>query len=463
MSITKKTIGILKYIFLALALLFLLIVTAVNLPFVHTYIAKKTNTILSEKGIPVHIGKITLLINGKVGIRNLEIFSSPTDTIIYAEKVNIAVDILPLFSKKIVIDDISLNNATINIITNPKTEEINIASVFSSSSKSDEKIPPKTINQNKKPWEIKGNNVSLKNIRFQYNDSVAGILVQQSLAKANININSFSFLNRQIDVGSIQLEKPVGSVGIWQGKAKVAVDTVTTTDWKFSVKKLNIKDLSFELNQPDIGQSINVSLEKGNISTSKINLLTSEIKVSDINLIKPKVYFIKNSLVKNESVSKDKTNSSLFVLPMQSWNITNENLEINDGLLEFRDADTTHTAELNQWLPIKNLNVLLKNTAITPKGYVLNSKMAFALSNTLNINSAEIYFSYDSLHNFTLESDLTAQLDKDKNWLKKDLELNFTTKIDGDTSAININECKLISTTGLRFNLSGEIEHPFPN
>jgi hypothetical protein len=460
-SITKKTINILKVIFLAIALLFLVIVAAVNLPFVHTFIAKKANTILSEKGIPVHVGKITLLINGKVGIRNLEIYSSPTDTIIYAEKVNVAVDIIPLFSKKISFDEVSLSNAVINIITDPLTGEINIASVFSSSAGTPDPEETQTKKSNKKPWDISGNGVTLKNIRFKYSDPLGGILVKQSLSKANIDIDYFSLQNRQIDVGHITIEKPIGMVGIWEGKEKESNDSVSVTDWKFMVKKLNIEDLIFELNQPDIGQSMNVSLEKGNISTSKINLLTSEIKVNDVHLIKPKVYFIKDSLIKTESEPEVKTNSSLFVLPMLSWNITNENFEIDDGLLEFRDADTTHTAELNQWLPLKNLNVLLKNTAITPKGYTLNSKMAFALSNTLNINSAELRFSYDSLHNFTLESDFTAQLDKDQNWLKKDLELNFATNIKGDTSEINIDEFKLISTTGLRFNLSGKIENPF--
>ena len=102
--ILKVAVRILKYLFLSLVLLFLLLVGAVNLPFVHKLITQKTNTILAEKGIPVHIDGITLLLNGKIGINELAMVLPPNDTIIYAGKVRIDVSPLPLLSNKIKIN-----------------------------------------------------------------------------------------------------------------------------------------------------------------------------------------------------------------------------------------------------------------------------------------------------------------------------------------------------------------------
>ena len=73
-------------------------------------IDKKTNTILAEKGIPVHVGKITLLINGKIGLKQLEIISTKTDTIIYAGKASVDIRPLPLLKKRVIVKNINLEN-----------------------------------------------------------------------------------------------------------------------------------------------------------------------------------------------------------------------------------------------------------------------------------------------------------------------------------------------------------------
>jgi len=96
----KVALNIVKYLIGSLVLLFLLLVAAVNLPFVHTLITKKTNTILAEKGLPIHVGKITLLLNGKIGLDQLEIIRSDTDTILFAGKASVEMRPLQLLKKQ---------------------------------------------------------------------------------------------------------------------------------------------------------------------------------------------------------------------------------------------------------------------------------------------------------------------------------------------------------------------------
>ena len=88
----KKAFQILKILCLYLVLFFFLLVGTVNLPFVHRSLTKKANSIFYDKGLPLHIGKVTLLVSGKIGIEKVEIITGSSDTILYAGSIRIAVN-----------------------------------------------------------------------------------------------------------------------------------------------------------------------------------------------------------------------------------------------------------------------------------------------------------------------------------------------------------------------------------
>ena len=99
--VIKKAFKILNYLALSLVLLFVLLVAIVNLPVVHKVITSKANQVLADAGIPVHIGKFTLLINGKIGIEEVEIIAAGKDTMVYAGNASINFRPLPLLFKKL--------------------------------------------------------------------------------------------------------------------------------------------------------------------------------------------------------------------------------------------------------------------------------------------------------------------------------------------------------------------------
>ncbi|HSH20928.1 MAG TPA: translocation/assembly module TamB domain-containing protein, partial [Draconibacterium sp.] len=458
--ILKKVVRLLKYLFLSMVLLFLLIVGAVNLPFVHTALTKKTNSILAENDIPVNIGNISLLLNGKIAVKEITIIMPPCDTIVYAGETRVDISILPLLSKKLVVNQINLNDAFVNILTDTITGELNIISVFNSKKNKPVKTEEEKLNSsNDNPWEIDAKSVDLKNIRFIYSDSNSGILVKQNLATAEIDFSTFSLQKRQIDIKSIEIDKSFGMVGIWEGKIKTEKDTTTTADWKFSAKNLNISDLNFTLDQPDIEQRIHVALKNGNISVENLDLLSSEILVRDIELDEPKV-----TLTTNSTVERDTNNqpAPLTVeLPKLSWTILSQNINIVDGVIDFKNIAQENTADTSKWFPVHKLNTSFKNTQITPSGYRINlENISFSLAQTLDIESGSFNFASDSLQKMGLNIQLSALLKDKTGWFTGKQHLNFIAKFEGDTSALQINELGLNSTTGVKFNLNGTIQNP---
>jgi len=162
-----------------LVILFLLLVGAVNLPVVHTFITSKANSILQQKGIPLHLGKVTLLLNGKVGVSDIEIILPQNDTVVYARNISVDVRPIPLLSKKVILNHVDLYDATVNILTDSASGELIIASLFNSKGKTNKESEVDS-STNKNPWEINVRNVQFKNIRFKYSDATAGIIVMQN-------------------------------------------------------------------------------------------------------------------------------------------------------------------------------------------------------------------------------------------------------------------------------------------
>ncbi len=439
-------------------LLFFLLIGAINLPFVHKALTKKANIILSEKNIPVHIGKITLLLNGKIGINELSIITPSNDTVIYAGKVRVNLGILPLLSKKIVIRQLILNDVVANIETDTVTGDMNIISVFNPAGTTTPE-PDTEAADSENPWDFKANSILLKNIRVSYNDPVSGISVTEKLEKAEIDFDTFSLTEKRIEAGKISIEKSAGTFAIWQGTKTQQEDSTATPDWKFAVKNLEIADLNFTLHQPETGQHVYIDLKDGNISLDKLNLATSEIAIGKINLTEPNITFETDSTANTETTVN--TDSVTFSIPVIPWKIAVDEFSINNGMFAYKTSDKTQNEALGKWLPVQGLNASFENTLITPNSYKLNlEKISFALSNTLSIESGDLHFFSDSLQNMGLEIHLSALLNQTKGLFAKNQTLDFSTKIEGNTSALKISEFDISSTTGLKFNLDGTIENP---
>jgi hypothetical protein len=214
----KKAFKILNYLVMTLVVLFVLMVAIVNLPAVHKVITRKANQVFADAGIPVHVGKFTLLINGKIGIGDVEIISTGRDTIVYAGNASVNFRPFPLLFKRFEIESIHLDNVIVALKSDEKTGKLNLLSVFSSGAQQNENSKKNIQTEKNEPWEISLKTAVLKNIRFSYFDQQGGISFVQSLKKAQFTFNEFSILNKTIKADKITLEEPDGRVGIWSSE-----------------------------------------------------------------------------------------------------------------------------------------------------------------------------------------------------------------------------------------------------
>ncbi len=442
-----------------MAILFLLMVGIVNLPFAHTYITNKTNSVLNKNGIPLHVGKISLLLNGKIGLKEVRMIQPQGDTIIYAGEIRIFVNPVPLFSKKIEVVSLNLKDVTVNLLTDSITGNLNIISAFNPSGKKADKKIEQTA-KSETPWEIEAKSIHLKNVRFLFESHDAGIMISEKLAKAKIDFDTFSILKKQIDIGKLEIDNSSGELVLWENRKTETDATGTPADWKFSAKDFEINDLDFTFNQPDIGRKLDVQLKKGEFSLEKIDLANQEILVREIGLNKPVVNFFSSK--KNEIVEEVSKSSESFEIPAIPWTIEIQKLKIDEGYLNQKSEEKVNTGD-ERWMPVQGLNASFDNIVLSPAGYSLNLRdLSFALSNTLKLKSGSLKLNTDKLQNIDLSLNLSSGINSNrKSWFSKDTTFSLNIELSGSAKSVNIKNIDLKSTSGFDFHMNGQISDIF--
>ncbi len=97
---SNRLFKIFRYTILTLAALFVLALLAVNLPPGQRFITSRVNGYFHDHHIPAHIKRITLLLNGKIGLKELQVIQNSKDTILYVRDLRIAFNPIPLIYKK---------------------------------------------------------------------------------------------------------------------------------------------------------------------------------------------------------------------------------------------------------------------------------------------------------------------------------------------------------------------------
>ncbi|GEM_PF-1894462 len=436
----NRVLAFVKYLIFSLAILFVVVLAGVNLPFVQRFITSKVNNAFIQKNIPLHVEKVTLLIDGRVGITKPELIINKSDTVIYAGMIKVSVKMLPLVFKKIKVDNISIIDAVVNLSIDSTTGNLNLVRAFSGEENT--KKPDSTPG---KIPDIGINNVSLKNIRFTFNDKKNGTSVFQYVENLKIGIDRFSLQEKEIFADYIDLENAIGGVELLQSAPETDTLKITPADWKFKLRRGNLKDIKFTLLQPQNKQQIDFYMGKSNISEAGFELAGKRISAISLSLEEPgvEVFSSPSETGKNEVVSEaginpqtpqgglynplsfnksplgdlgvylnkvaSETASSFFPGP---WIISGKNVKFNNGFYNSGSfADTSASLTEKPILQIAGLSAEMTdiNLSSSESGFTMNG-ITLVLDNGLRLDNGEISFHSDSTRYTTLQSSLVTEL-----------------------------------------------------
>ena len=452
----NNIVKVFKFLLLSLAILFALVLAAVNLPVSQRLITEKANGFFRGKNLPVQVGRITLLVNGKIGLSQVQIIKNSEDTIVFAGQMRSSIRIIPLVFKKLKVNSITIRDALVQITSDSITGTPDLVSMFSQASNTQEKD---TIRKSGKKWDISVQTINLKNIRFTYDDAFNGILISQTVGELSVRFDEFSLIKQQLFIALIELEKAYGGVTIRKSPGTKDSEEKSASSWNFKLARSDLRDIKFSLEQPDANQRYEFSLGHGDISDVGFDLGNHDISVASLVLIEPGVNLFSSPAGKGTGSVSENTTGVNFP---GSWKMAGDNIKISNGSFSTNRYDTTITGDPDgSFLQVASLSTSIKDIILSSResGFNMN-RVSFTLENGFGFDNSEIIFKSDSTKISRLEANLKTSSSKIKIKIEAGSELTaLITSWRSVPFSLEIDDTEISADDILSF-LPGLKEHP---
>ncbi len=448
----RKSLQIIKYSFLIVVVLLVVLITSINLPFVHSFIVKQANSYFKDNGLPIHVGSLSLSLLGNVELNEIKIIPHTADTIIYAGDIQIDIQMLPLFSKRLIVNSVSVEDVNVRLIVD-SSGKLNLMALFPASTKSESDSSATST-----PWEIQVDEAHLKNVRFYYSDSTNGIVFNQALGVADLNFDLFSILNKQIDIDTILIDKAIGSIDLWNVEKESVMEDSNTPTWKFSAGNIALTNILFDYKNSTSAQQATFKLNKADVEVKTLDLDERNLIVTKLSFNNPHIVFKDSQSVKVVVDSIPLNTPEKTDMP---WTLACNLLDIANGYFLYDPGTAATDSTLTQWMPVQAFNTKIENLLFSSNKMGCNLKqLAFSLNNKAFVHSGELVASADTLLNGKIKLNILASVDYENSlhYIQKDT-VGLSMNISGSLNSVMIDEFKIKSSSGMEIAVEGYLKN----
>nr|WP_243652179.1 translocation/assembly module TamB domain-containing protein [Mariniflexile fucanivorans] len=344
---------------------FLLIVLALQIPFVQNFVKDKAVVYLQEKiKTKVEVGSIEIGLPKKVILHDFYFEDQSKDTLLAGETLKIDIDLLKLLNNTVEINSIDLENITANI-------KVNNDSVFNFDYiiKAFETNEPKTDTE---PMEISVKNINLDQIKFTYQDAVAKNNINLFIYHFDTDIKTFDLENLTFDVPEINLKglRLVLDQDIVEAskKATEKIENESNTNiLKLGLKDINLENIDIKYKDAITNLDTKIQFKKLKTEVEIIDLEKQIIALKTIELIETNgeiTLTASNKSTESKEKTAENTSSSSWKIDVADISLTNLNFAFdnNNAVKTVQGIDFNH-------LKLNDLNFQGKSIAINNTAY----------------------------------------------------------------------------------------------
>ncbi|WP_366183732.1 translocation/assembly module TamB domain-containing protein [Flavobacterium ovatum] len=353
----NKAFKIILKIGIGLVTLFLLIVLALQIPYVQNKVKDAAVSYLESKiKTKVAVGSIEIGLPKKVILNDFYFEDQSKDTLLAGKSLNIDIDLFQLFNNKVQVNSIELEK----IVANIKISKDSVYN-FDYITKAFE-----TPDQTKKEGEsmaISIKKINLNTIKFRYNDAVSNTELALYVNHFDTKIDNFDLKKLAFDVPDINLD------GF---KLDLNQDLVATTEKVVKDIKDKADSIVLKLNLENI-QLDNIDIRYINAITNigtKIEVLHLSTKVKTIDLEKQIIALESIELKSSKgqltlSKSSEKVNDSTSSSSSLPWKIDINSVSIADFNFTFDNNNASSIQKGLDYNHMKLNDLYLEGKAIT--------------------------------------------------------------------------------------------------
>ena len=297
----------------------ILVFAFINLPFSQRFATRQVNQILSQVDVPIHIDAIRKILSGSVNVQGVVIADHQGDTIIYAGELQADIRLVALLRSKVVLRDLELDRAVVDLARKSGAEKLNIAAAFQSRKRED--VAPSE--NEPASWEISIKKGELSHISFRMTDSIAGIHIYQDVSEIDIRGFRISLFERDIFCKTLDLSSADGSVNLTP--RLMPIKEKTGSPWNLGLLNLLLNDIDFTFHQPSNGLKLETKVGEGSIRANKLELLSRTVDLRKISLKDA------TAAIHSGNRSKKSKDHSVDKESQFKWNISSDAIDVENS------------------------------------------------------------------------------------------------------------------------------------
>ena len=356
----KKSLKILLWIIGSIVGIFLLLVVALQIPYVQN-LAKNELVAYLEKKIhtKVSINRIEIGLPKKVILEGFYFEDQMKDTLLAGKKLAVNINLFQLMNNKLEINSIDLQHITANINKNNKGifNFDYIIKAFSS---------PKKPEDNASSMQFFVDKINLDNVKFKYNDAISKNDIYITLNHFDTKVKTFELdkMNFEIPkakINGLKLKLKQGLVETLEGIKETIKEKADQNNLKIQLGEVDLSKIDITYQDENSKFTTKIALQKLFVQFNSIDLKNQFLDIQTLNLLDTKGDLAIGKLEKKAS----QTNTSSAT--PNNWKIKINNADLKKVSFRFDDQNDLPVKSGMDYrhLDIENFNLKVKNLNYT--------------------------------------------------------------------------------------------------
>ncbi|MDP1622721.1 MAG: translocation/assembly module TamB domain-containing protein [Bacteroidales bacterium] len=212
-SFLKKTLKAILWVAVIIVTIFILVAAMIRIPAIQNRIVRFATSFISDKtNTRVDINNVCISFPKIVVIEGLFLEDLQKDTLLYAGKAKINIALYDLFSSRISVSSVALEDVNLKLGRTGTDSLFNFN--FLLAAFSDTTNQTKVKPQSPSKWTFSIDKVILKNIRFHYNDVYGGVNVVAALGNLKLKMDDIDFVKSIYGADELLIENLTANVRI---------------------------------------------------------------------------------------------------------------------------------------------------------------------------------------------------------------------------------------------------------
>ncbi|CAN5564622.1 translocation/assembly module TamB domain-containing protein [soil metagenome] len=297
------------WIFISIFALIIIVIVALQIPATQNFITGKAINFLEERiGTRVELAEINIGFPKSIVIRDFYMEDQSQDTLLYAHRLAVNVDMFGFLRQEIQINSIELERMTAHVYRTLPDSTFNFDYIIDAFASEEEQSEDTT----ESAWDISLYELGLQDIYLTYRDEVTGNDVNLRLGEFELEMDEFDLNQNIFHVGLIALndtrlrviqsKEPPEEEVIDESPDEEAPDTF---DYDVALNRFTMNNVDLDYQNLVSAQQLLFNIGEFQIRGDEINLPGQVINLKSISLHNSDLQIVLNENVVADSIAKD--------------------------------------------------------------------------------------------------------------------------------------------------------------